>query len=128
MHRRPPGKGLSISRRVDHPEQGVALVLDFDLHEPAAGNIGAPPWFDPAGKQVLALRAGEAAHHFEGDVLIVQSNGGVISIHTAKRYPVRTALSGSAAGLVAARAIAAAAGLGNIIIFDMGGASPSACC
>ncbi len=69
------------------------------------------------------LEAALEARDFDGDVLIVQSNGGVMSIHTAKRYPVRTALSGPAAGVIAARAIAAAAGLGNIITFDMGGTS-----
>ena len=60
---------------------------------------------------------------FGGDVLIVQSNGGVMTVETAKRFPVRTALSGPAAGVIAARAIARAAGLGNIITCDMGGTS-----
>lgn len=58
-----------------------------------------------------------------GDVLIVQSNGGVMSVETAKRYPVRTALSGPAAGVIAAKAIAAAAGFPNVITCDMGGTS-----
>jgi len=58
-----------------------------------------------------------------GDILIVQSNGGVMSIDTAKRYPVRTALSGPAAGVIAATRIAEAAGFPNIITCDMGGTS-----
>ena len=57
------------------------------------------------------------------DILIVQSNGGVMSVHTAKDFPIRTALSGPAAGVIAARAIAAAAGFDNIITCDMGGTS-----
>ncbi|WP_436644232.1 hydantoinase/oxoprolinase family protein [Microbaculum sp. FT89] len=61
--------------------------------------------------------------HFSGDVLIVQSNGGVMSVETAKRYPVRTALSGPAAGVIAAKAISAAAGFPNVITCDMGGTS-----
>ncbi len=56
MHGRPPGKGLRISRRVGRPGQGVALVLDFGLHEPGVGGISAPPWFNPAGR--LFLRSG----------------------------------------------------------------------
>jgi len=60
---------------------------------------------------------------FGGDILIVQSNGGVMSVETAKRYPVRTALSGPAAGVIAACAIAGAAGFDNIITCDMGGTS-----
>ncbi len=58
-----------------------------------------------------------------GDVLIVQSNGGVMAVGMAKRFPVRTALSGPAAGVIAARAIARAAGFGNVITCDMGGTS-----
>ncbi len=60
---------------------------------------------------------------FSGDVLIVQSNGGVMSVETAKCYPVRTALSGPAAGVIAAKAISAAAGFANVITCDMGGTS-----
>ncbi len=60
---------------------------------------------------------------FNGDVLIVQSNGGVMSLDSARRLPVRTALSGPAAGVIAAKAIAGAAGFGNIITCDMGGTS-----
>ncbi len=69
------------------------------------------------------LDAGLAGHGFAGDLLIVQSNGGVMSVDTARAYPVRTALSGPAAGVRAAQAIAAAAGLGNIITCDLGGTS-----
>ena len=60
---------------------------------------------------------------FGGDLLIVQSNGGVMSVATAKAYPVRTALSGPAAGVRAAQAIAKAAGFDNIITCDLGGTS-----
>ena len=57
------------------------------------------------------------------EILIVQSNGGVMSVDTAKSRPIRTALSGPAAGVVAARQIAGAAGFDNIITGDMGGTS-----
>ncbi|WP_319774983.1 hydantoinase/oxoprolinase family protein [Breoghania sp.] len=69
------------------------------------------------------LQKGLAAKGFEGDILIVQSNGGVMSVDTAKQYPVRTALSGPAAGVIAATAISKAAGFENIITCDMGGTS-----
>lgn len=57
------------------------------------------------------------------EILIVQSNGGVMSLETAKSRPIKTALSGPAAGVVAAREIAGAAGFNNIITGDMGGTS-----
>jgi N-methylhydantoinase A len=59
----------------------------------------------------------------QADVLIVQSNGGVMDVATASCFPVRTALSGPAAGVIAARHIAEAAGFSNIITCDMGGTS-----
>ncbi len=60
---------------------------------------------------------------FAGDILIVQSNGGVMTVDMARDFPVRTALSGPAAGVIAARAIARASGFDNIITCDMGGTS-----
>lgn len=60
---------------------------------------------------------------FAGEFLIVQSNGGVMSTETACRLPVRTALSGPAAGVIAAGHIAQTAGFENVITGDMGGTS-----
>jgi len=54
---------------------------------------------------------------------IMQSNGGSISAATARAQAVRTLLSGPAAGVVGARAVARAAGFRKIISFDMGGTS-----
>ena len=60
---------------------------------------------------------------FGGEFLIVQSNGGVMAVDTACRLPVRTALSGPAAGVIAAGYIAQNAGFPNVITGDMGGTS-----
>ena len=64
-----------------------------------------------------------AEENANSEILIVQSNGGIMSVDTAKSLPVRTALSGPAAGVVAARQIAKAAGFDNVITGDMGGTS-----
>ncbi len=60
---------------------------------------------------------------FDGQVLIVQSNGGVMTVETARKLPVRTALSGPAAGVIASAHIAVEAGFPNVITCDMGGTS-----
>ncbi len=67
-----------------------------------------------------ALRAERA---FGGEFLIVQSNGGVMSAETAARLPVRTALSGPAAGVIAAAHVAVEAGYPDVITGDVGGTS-----
>jgi N-methylhydantoinase A len=69
------------------------------------------------------LEDGLMAQDFDGSFHIVQSNGGVMSTAGARAYPVRTALSGPAAGVIAAAAIAKAAGVGDIITADLGGTS-----
>lgn len=69
------------------------------------------------------LDQGLSTENFKGELLIVQSNGGVMAVDTAKKFPVRTALSGPAAGVIAASAIASASGFQNIITCDMGGTS-----
>ncbi len=54
---------------------------------------------------------------------ITQSNGGLISLEVARDLPVRTVLSGPAAGVIGAVEVARVAGFENIITFDMGGTS-----
>jgi N-methylhydantoinase A len=71
------------------------------------------------GRLGTALKQGG----FAGEFMIVQSNGGVMDVETATKLPVRTALSGPAAGVVAAGYIAQAAGLPDVITGDMGGTS-----
>jgi N-methylhydantoinase A len=54
---------------------------------------------------------------------ITQSNGGIISLGVAAESPVRTILSGPAAGVVGAATVSRQAGYPNLITFDMGGTS-----
>jgi N-methylhydantoinase A len=53
----------------------------------------------------------------------VHSNGGLMSIGTVRSFPVRTCLSGPAAGVVGAAEIGRAAGFPNLVTFDVGGTS-----
>lgn len=54
---------------------------------------------------------------------MVHSGGGLMSLERAAELPVRTCLSGPAAGVAAAAAIARAAGYLNVATFDVGGTS-----
>lgn len=53
----------------------------------------------------------------------IHSNGGLMSIPTVRRYPVRTCLSGPAAGVIGAACLAHDAGIPDTITFDVGGTS-----
>jgi N-methylhydantoinase A len=57
------------------------------------------------------------------DPYITQSNGGIISIQESVSSPVRTAVSGPAAGVVAASHLSELTDYKNLITFDMGGTS-----
>ena len=54
---------------------------------------------------------------------INQSSGGLISAARARAFPIRTALSGPAAGIAAAIQIARQAGERNVVTLDIGGTS-----
>jgi len=56
-------------------------------------------------------------------VFVMQSSGGITSLRSAAREPVRTVLSGPAGGVVGALAMARPSGFERIISFDMGGTS-----
>ncbi|MGD9921090.1 MAG: hydantoinase/oxoprolinase family protein [Pseudorhodoplanes sp.] len=58
---------------------------------------------------------------------IYQSSGGLMSVQRARALPVRTALSGPAAGVVGAVHVGRTASRPNIITFDMGGTSTDVC-
>ena len=56
-------------------------------------------------------------------IFVMQSSGGITTLATAAREPVRTVLSGPAGGVVGASATARLSGFDQIISFDMGGTS-----
>jgi N-methylhydantoinase A len=60
-------------------------------------------------------------------LLIMQSNGGIMSAQAARRKPAYMIESGPAAGVLAAARLAREAGLEKILSFDMGGTTAKAC-
>lgn len=55
--------------------------------------------------------------------MTIHSNGGVLSLESVRRLPVATCLSGPAAGVVGAAMVGSAAGMPNLVTFDVGGTS-----
>jgi len=95
-------------------------IREFERASTASLNAYLQP---PVGNYLEKLEAGLRQGGLEGDVLIVQSNGGVMDVDLARRLPVRTALSGPAAGVIAGAHIATTAGFPNVVTCDMGGTS-----
>lgn len=57
------------------------------------------------------------------EIRIMQSNGGSLSVESARQQAVETVLSGPAGGVVGAFTLAMAAGYEQVVTFDMGGTS-----
>jgi len=53
----------------------------------------------------------------------IHSNGGLMSVATVREVPVRTCVSGPAAGVVGAVAVGRGAGFADLVTFDVGGTS-----
>ncbi|WP_374304324.1 hydantoinase/oxoprolinase family protein [Ferrovibrio sp.] len=95
-------------------------IREFERTSTAALNAYLQP---PVGSYLRKLESRLQGDGFGGQLLIVQSNGGVMSVDSAASRPVRTALSGPAAGVIACQHIAVAAGFPNVVTCDMGGTS-----
>jgi N-methylhydantoinase A len=67
-----------------------------------------------------------AQRSFEGRVLIMQSNGGVMTPETARSQPARTMESGPVGGAIAAARLASRLGIDQAVAFDMGGTTAKA--
>ncbi|MBI4504716.1 MAG: hydantoinase/oxoprolinase family protein [Chloroflexi bacterium] len=68
-----------------------------------------------------------AADGYTRPLYVMHSSGGVMTARAARQLPVATILSGPAGGVAAAVALAAQAGLENVITCDMGGTSTDVC-
>jgi len=109
-----PNEHISASHQV------LPEIREFERASTTALNAYLQPG---VGNYLGRLERALADKSFGGTFHIVQSNGGVMSTATARRLPVRTALSGPAAGVIAAAAIARATGYDNIVTCDLGGTS-----
>ena len=108
------GEHVSASHQI------LPEIREFERSSTTAINSYLQP---VVGSYLAKLEEALKAERFAGKFHIVQSNGGAMSTVTARRLPVRTALSGPAAGVIAAAAIARAAGYENIVTCDLGGTS-----
>jgi len=70
-----------------------------------------------------ALREDE----YQGPLLLMLSGGGLTSIETARRFPVRLIESGPAGGAMYACDVARACSLDSVLSFDMGGTTAKLC-
>jgi N-methylhydantoinase A len=113
-------------------EQAVAAALEGFGYVSASAEV-CPEFreYERASTTLLNAYVGPLMDRYLGDlervwpypIWILQSNGGLLKAHEARRHAVRTVLSGPAGGAVAVASLAARCGHAKALGFDMGGTS-----
>jgi N-methylhydantoinase A len=117
LRRRFPDKHVSLSSDV------LPEMLEFERTSTTVINAYVAPLIET---YLVRLRTKLAAAGIRAPLLVMQSNGGLISAAAAGERPVTIIESGPAAGVVAASRAAAEAGYGDVITLDMGGTTTKA--
>jgi len=98
-----------------HPE-----IREFERTQTTALNAALAPVM---ATYLDALVAGLDGRSVSAPVRVVQSNGGLLPVEMARDRPVRTLLSGPAAGVRGASHAASRSGYEDVLTMDMGGTS-----
>jgi N-methylhydantoinase A len=115
--RRAPGLPVSISSDV------LPEIKEYERTSTTVINSYVMPIVE---RYLATLRAGLAEIEVRSPLLIMQSNGGLMTAEAAARAPMHIIESGPAAGVVGSQALARTMGLRNAITFDMGGTTAKA--
>ncbi len=117
LRARLPGVHISLSSEV------LPEILEFERTSTTVVNAYVAPLI---GRYLAKLRSQLEVIQVRSPVMVMQSNGGLISAHTATHRPVTIIESGPAAGVVAAAFVARQSGEPNVITLDMGGTTTKA--
>ena len=99
-------------------------VREYERTSTAIANAYVQPLMDGyLARMAEALQA----QQFRGAIYLVTSGGGLTSIETARRFPVRLVESGPAGGAIFAAQTAARLGEDKVLSFDMGGTTAKIC-
>ncbi len=118
LRRVAPGLRVSISSDV------VPEIREFERASTTLANVYVQDLVETYLRQ---LERRLLALDFAGGFYLMLSSGGIATVDTAVRYPVRLLESGPAAGALAAQAYGLAAGHEDLISFDMGGTTAKIC-
>jgi N-methylhydantoinase A len=116
--------------RQDYPEAYVALsheiLREFREYERTSTTVLNAYVGPIVRRYLISLEQLLEASGFRGAFLIMQSNGGVMAVETAKKAPVTMMESGPVAGVIGAAKLGEVLNCRRIISFDMGGTTAKA--
>ena len=93
-------------------------IREYERMSTACANAYVQPMM---ARYLGRLEAGLANTGLSCPLLLMMSSGGITTVETASRQPIRLVESGPAGGAILAQNIAAQNGLGRVLSFDMGG-------
>jgi N-methylhydantoinase A len=114
---RAPGLTLSVSAEV------LPEIREYERTSTTVINAYVMPI---VRRYLGTLRSGLDNSGVKAPLMIMQSNGGLMTDPAAAVRPVHIIESGPAAGVVGAQALARKIGLGKLVTFDMGGTTAKA--
>ncbi len=121
--------GAAVARRL--PKMPVTLssevspeMREYERFSTACANAYLQPLM---GRYLRTLDDGLKRAGFRCPLFLMTSGGGVTTVETAVRFPVRLVESGPAGGAIFASRIAQQHGLDHVLSFDMGGTTAKIC-
>src|SRR6266702_1505842 len=118
IQRAAPGMRVSLSSEV------VPEIREFERTSTTIANVYVQ---DRVEKYLRELQARLERIGFTGSLFLILSSGGIATVDTSMRFPVRLLESGPAGGALAAANYGASCGYDDLLSFDMGGTTAKFC-
>jgi N-methylhydantoinase A len=120
-------KGIVLDKARDLPLSVSCEVLpEIGEYERTSTTVLNAYVMPVVARYLRALRAALDGAGVTARLLLMQSNGGLMTDAAAARYPMHIIESGPAGGVVGAQALARVKGFSKIVTFDMGGTTAKA--
>jgi N-methylhydantoinase A len=113
-----PGLRVSLSSEV------VPEIREYERTSTTVANVYVQDVID---RYLVELRGRLERLGFRGRLYVMLSSGGIATLETASRFPIRLLESGPAAGALAAAMYGRATGHPELLSFDMGGTTAKLC-
>ncbi|MDA0663584.1 MAG: hydantoinase/oxoprolinase family protein [Proteobacteria bacterium] len=99
-------------------------IREYERFTTATANAYVQPLM---GRYLTKLNAELETRGFRGALFMMTSGGGLTTLETAVRFPIRLVESGPAGGAILATGVARATGVAKALSFDMGGTTAKIC-
>ena len=115
---------IAPAMRVSISSEVVPEIREFERTSTTIANVYVQSRVE---SYLIELQTRLARIGIKGNLLMMLSSGGIVTLDTAIRFPIRLLESGPAAGALAAASFGAACGYTDLLSFDMGGTTAKFC-